>query len=227
MKVDTFKAFCLIAKTKKGKEIRNYYLKLEEVLHETLDEESKELREQLEENETKVSLLEMNNKEQEHKLNLLLAKTNKHILGESLYILHSTIEKENGDIIDLYKPGKTKNLNNRDKQHKISNFKGVLLQIKCVKADLLEKVIHFLLDKYRCTKTREWFTCSLITMKNTINYAKLVIESNINFEQKELIQLTNNFIETIKGDPTFITKIVKNKISQEKVEKVMKKIEEQ
>ena len=28
MKVDTFKAFCLIAKTQKGKEIRNYFIKI-------------------------------------------------------------------------------------------------------------------------------------------------------------------------------------------------------
>ena len=54
MKVDTFKAFCLIAKTKKGKEIRNYFLKLEEIFHETLDEESKELRQQLENKEIEI-----------------------------------------------------------------------------------------------------------------------------------------------------------------------------
>ena len=44
MTVNTFKMFCLKAGTKKADEIHKYYIKLEELLHETLDEESNELR---------------------------------------------------------------------------------------------------------------------------------------------------------------------------------------
>jgi hypothetical protein len=43
---------CLKANTSKANEIHEYYIKLEETLHEVIDEESNELRLQLEEKET-------------------------------------------------------------------------------------------------------------------------------------------------------------------------------
>ncbi len=48
MNIKTFKLFCLKAGTSKAKEIHEYYLKLEEILHETIGEESDELKLQLE-----------------------------------------------------------------------------------------------------------------------------------------------------------------------------------
>ncbi len=47
LSVNTFKKFCLKANTKKADEIHDYYIKLEEILQETMDEESSELRNQL------------------------------------------------------------------------------------------------------------------------------------------------------------------------------------
>jgi len=47
MNVDTFKRFCLKAGTKKADEIHKYYIKLEETLHEVIQEESDELKLQL------------------------------------------------------------------------------------------------------------------------------------------------------------------------------------
>jgi len=45
--VKTFKSFCLKAGTKKADEIHDYYLKMEEMLHEISNEESDELKLQL------------------------------------------------------------------------------------------------------------------------------------------------------------------------------------
>jgi phage anti-repressor protein len=45
--VDTFKKFCLKANTKKSDEIHNYYIKLEKILNETINEQTDELRIQL------------------------------------------------------------------------------------------------------------------------------------------------------------------------------------
>lgn len=42
MTIQTFKKFCLKARTDKADEIHEYYIKLEELLHETLEEESEE-----------------------------------------------------------------------------------------------------------------------------------------------------------------------------------------
>lgn len=45
--VNTFKKFCLKAGTKKADEIHDYYIKLETLIQETLNEETKELKDQL------------------------------------------------------------------------------------------------------------------------------------------------------------------------------------
>lgn len=54
LNVDTFKRFCLKACTKKADEIHDYYIKLEEMLHEVIQEESNELRLQLEQKDTEL-----------------------------------------------------------------------------------------------------------------------------------------------------------------------------
>ena len=47
MNITTFKKFCLKAGTKKADEIHDYFIKLEESLHEVLEEETTELKSQL------------------------------------------------------------------------------------------------------------------------------------------------------------------------------------
>lgn len=47
MTVNTFKKLCLKSNTKKADEIHDYFIKLEESLQETINEESNELRNQL------------------------------------------------------------------------------------------------------------------------------------------------------------------------------------
>lgn len=44
LNVKTFKLFCLLAETQKAKQIHNYFIKLEEILHEILEEEANELK---------------------------------------------------------------------------------------------------------------------------------------------------------------------------------------
>jgi len=68
--INTFKKFCLKADTKKADEIHNYYIKLEEVLHDTMNEETVELRNQLLIKDEKIKLNEI-----KYKLDL---KLNKH-----------------------------------------------------------------------------------------------------------------------------------------------------
>ena len=55
MTIRTFKKFCMKAKTKKADEIHDYYLKMEELLQETIEEETEELRNQLQINSFKKS----------------------------------------------------------------------------------------------------------------------------------------------------------------------------
>jgi hypothetical protein len=192
LNINCFKKLCLKACTHKADEIHDYYLKLEELLQDTMNEESKVLRLKLERKQNELQILEVQNKEKEDMINLLTRKTNKFELGESVYIFHSTI-----DDIDLYKVGRTKNANSRDAIHKTASYKGILLQIRCVDSVLLERVVHFLLDKYRCANRREWFNCKYSVIKNAIEYAKLLLESEIDFENMYLIENTEEFISSI------------------------------
>ena len=54
MNIITFKKFCLKANTKKADEIHDYFIKLEETLQEIINDESNELRIQLEEKDTEI-----------------------------------------------------------------------------------------------------------------------------------------------------------------------------
>uniref|UniRef100_A0A6C0E090 MSV199 domain-containing protein n=1 Tax=viral metagenome TaxID=1070528 RepID=A0A6C0E090_9ZZZZ len=58
LNVNTFKKFCLKAGTKKADEVHDYYIKLEELLQETINEETNELRKQLENKEKEKKDLE-------------------------------------------------------------------------------------------------------------------------------------------------------------------------
>jgi phage anti-repressor protein len=54
LNIDTFKKFCLKAGTKKADEVHEYYIQLEETLHEVIQEESNELKLQLENYKTEI-----------------------------------------------------------------------------------------------------------------------------------------------------------------------------
>ena len=69
LSIKTFKSFCLKAGTKKAYEIHDYYLKMEEMLQEIVQEESDELKLQLQQKQTEIELLEeKKRKEYEEKL---------------------------------------------------------------------------------------------------------------------------------------------------------------
>ena len=74
--ITTFKKFCLKADTKKADDIHNYYIKLEEVLHETMNEETEELKNQLLIKDEIIKNTEEKNKKNEihHNINLKLIK---------------------------------------------------------------------------------------------------------------------------------------------------------
>jgi hypothetical protein len=52
--VKSFKSFCLKAGTKKADEVHDYFMKLEEILHEVVQEENSELKKQLDANKIQL-----------------------------------------------------------------------------------------------------------------------------------------------------------------------------
>ena len=93
------------------------------------------------------------------------------------------------------KVGRTKNANDREYTHKTSSFKGILLQVPCVDSSLLERYIHFLLNKYRIANNREWFHITYKEMENAIYYAKNVMECNLDFKNNNIVSDSKQFIE--------------------------------
>jgi hypothetical protein len=69
MTIKSFKLFCIKAETEKANEIHEYYIKMEEILQEVLQEESTELKKQLEQTKLEITQIEdKKNKEMEGKL---------------------------------------------------------------------------------------------------------------------------------------------------------------
>jgi len=165
LNIKTFKKFCLKANTSKANEIHEYYIKLEETLHEVIDEESNELRLQL---EMKDEIIQKKDELIEQKDGLLekrdekikkLQRETQVVDGRNVCYLCTSDEKESEGI---YTVGKASNLKNRlDKYNanKLSNFKMVYY-ISCKSVplmDAIEKIILSKLNKYKIIASRDVF----------------------------------------------------------------------
>jgi hypothetical protein len=122
MNIRTFKLFCLLSETQKAKQIHNYFIKLEELLHEVLEEESLQLKLQLQEKdkillETKQTAEEEKNQLKKEKLK----EIEKAIISqfpvntECIYI--GTIDNTNEENETLMKFGHTNDLSVRVQYH--------------------------------------------------------------------------------------------------------------
>jgi len=175
LNIKTFKKMCLKANTSKANEIHEYYIKLEETLHELIDEESNELRLQLEQKEQELqekdvileeqdALLELHEEEnarQSNRIKLLeiktLKKTQRTEHGKNVvYIVtNKYILPERIFIV-----GKAIDLTNRlsvyskDAEYEVVYFR------ECNNAKqmgLIEETILYKLDRYRERASRDRF----------------------------------------------------------------------
>ena len=117
--INTFKKFCLKSGTKKADEVHDYFIKLEELLHETLDEESKELRNQLESVERKFGDLHEKHFKLEENHKRILYKRVKHTLkrGGCVYIIKDRNKEVTEDGTCDYVFGNCKNLQSREQTY--------------------------------------------------------------------------------------------------------------
>jgi len=116
--IKCFKSLCLKAQTKKANKIHEYYLKMEEMLHEIVGEETDELRLQLEQKDAVI-------KQKEDETNSILKQ---HYLENHqkflqiyndkkvVYIIFLKEHMENGEKKQILKIGKTENLTRRIKE---------------------------------------------------------------------------------------------------------------
>ena len=78
------------------------------------------------------------------------------------------------------KVGKTKDaVNKRIRGLQTGNVKDieVVLDFKTSNSDLLEKVVHYILDRYRCNSNREFFDCDIDYIKNVVTVLGYTIDT--------------------------------------------------
>lgn len=155
LKIDVFKMMCILSQTEKGKNIREYFVHLEDLLHELLDEESTELRQQLEDTENKLETTMVELKNSENNRNWLMNRRYYEAKAGDVVYLYKDCDKLDDS---LYKIGKSKGLSDRELCYSNFSKTGRMVLVKyCLNCDLTEKVLHHILDKYRVIRNREWF----------------------------------------------------------------------
>jgi phage anti-repressor protein len=119
LNTETFKKFCLKAGTKKADEIHDYYIKLEETLQELVQEESSELKMQLNIKDKELDKLET-------QVEKIRERTLMDYFGPNVQCVYYGIVDDVSDTNEkLIKFGNSNNLRNRVLQHKdtYTNFR--------------------------------------------------------------------------------------------------------
>ena len=177
MNINTFKKLCLKAGTKKADEIHDYYIGLEEMLQETLNEETNELRKQI---ESKDKIIELNEKQNKLERNQLLI--NKFNNKRCVYI---------AEIIE-------------NKYIKIGSTKDVDARIKNFRRDYKNPNIIFL-NVFECQNFREVEESILqdeLIRKNLYkgniagNFSKEIVELSVNITYKQINEIIENYINS-------------------------------
>ena len=207
--VNTFKKFCLKANTKKADEIHDYYIKLEELLQETIMEQTDELHIQLEQKKVSEEKLLNNQRELEDKLlqeqiDLIKAKksllkvqtkfTHRHKLEEKpcVYILENPDDK-----FAKYKIGMTKDINDRLKSDRtMIPLIKVRLIMYTEHYEIFEKIIKIKYADLLETQSHEWIFYNLNKLIDGFNEINKVCGFNgvleeelwkLNFEEPTML----------------------------------------
>lgn len=121
--IKCFKSFCLKAQTKKAAEIHEYYLKLEDILHQIVEEEADELRQQLEQKENIIAEIKETTQQEKNKLRkekqrAVEEATIKQFPLNTECIYFGTIDNTNNENEKLVKFGHTNELGQRIQDHR-------------------------------------------------------------------------------------------------------------
>jgi phage anti-repressor protein len=222
--VNTFKRLCMKAGTKKADEVHNYFIKLEEILHEVLKEESEELKKQLQIVENEKTNLQNEN--------IILVKTNekdKHTMlcqqydkKRLVYIMKLETLNDGSFIIKI---GETSDIKSRCQA--ISALFGIKVNVlelyPCDYNYEFEQFLHkqpvITKHKYKglVNKSKKSTETYLIPNMNIYNKIKQFIQRNVfNYNSKDTERLKyaalNNAMELFKDDKQKLEEII-NKIT--------------
>jgi phage anti-repressor protein len=213
LNIDTFKSLCMMIKTDKGKEIRKYYIKLENIYNKIIKEEIEEQKLLLEE-KNKELIRTQKQLEKVSKLNVKRWYDSEP--GDTIYAVKKTIKG-----INYIKPGKTISTRSRE-----SNYTDDMFYIKkCYNCDLAEKVLLHILDKYRVEQDKELFEISEELAIYTIDivcdfldkfiiYSEELPKSNIKENLNNSLELVKNLSNEIKQNIDTNLKITEKLINK-------------
>jgi hypothetical protein len=202
----TFMKFCMKSNTKVADEIHDYFIILEEITHEIVEEDTNELRQQLqikdsESNELRERLMDQHEHSENEKQTLLEQTLCESFPENTECIYYGSIEDTNFDNESLVKFGRTNYLSKRIKKHKkvFTNFK--LIKAYKVTNNLeIENIIKTILkNKIRkLTISGVNYTELLLYDSNTDSDIKqILIDNEYNLENYKLIIKKNEqLIET-------------------------------
>ena len=180
--IDCFKIFCLTASTNITPTIYKYYIKIEEAIMNYLEELNKNQIKQLEDKDKLIELQSEQLKEKDKKLeNIIHQKYEEIYKSEFIYVF--TTDKDN-----IYKCGKTKEPKKRKDQLQTGCVDDIieLFKYETSNNNILESIIHYILQNYRCHTKREHFRCN-------VNYIKLITT------------VSGIFLDTLKSSYEHIT----------------------
>jgi phage anti-repressor protein len=234
LKIKTFKLFCLKTNTSKANEIHEYFINLEETIHETIYEQNKEIKEELENNIKENKILKLNNQQliKDKKIdrqNILLKQ-----FGSSGALVYLIIVKTFEDGKYILKIGESRiGVQARFDEHKSKYEECLLIDCYIVKQSKnFESFIHnhpsIAPNKYKTLKNHENENeLFLIGDKLTIAIVKDVIEKNIKMYDEynpeievEKLKLEIEKIKLTKEYPQ------QNQINNELLEKLLNEIKE-
>jgi phage anti-repressor protein len=223
LNVDTFKSLCMLAKTDKGKQIRKYYVKLENIYNQLIKEEIEEKNQQLEEKEQLLI-------EQEKLINDLELKPetegfSSRISGE-IYCIRDTTKSGHIKIGIADKTiTRVGQLNVSSSTHSLKLY----TKFETFDRNLAEKLIHHSLHPFRIKNRKEWFyfrndhelAYAMNTIKKSLEYIKQFdIKNGVHFKESSLNLDVNT--ELIKPEITKELQVEQQSKMKEHVEKINK-----
>ena len=203
--ISAFKSFCLKAGTKKADEIHNYYMKLEELLQELIEQEGNELRLQLQQ---KDNLLQNHINTAQLQKELLREKT---ILEQFPYntqcVYYGIIDNTTSNNESLIKFGNSNFLRDRVEQHKrvFNNFRLV----NAFKVDNKIQIENAIKKNNTISEKRK-----SITINNT-TYTELIHRDAISFDQ--LDKLIKDIIISLEYSAENYKKLLKDNDKMNKI----------
>lgn len=188
MNIETFKTLCMLCGTHKSKEIRKYYLKLEEIVQDIVGEEATGLKLKLEQQSNRIEQqsnrieqmkTHVKNVDQTQKHNLLLQEFSK-----VCNIVYIVLVKQFTDRTYVIKIGESRSgLLHRYNEHKTNYPDCIILECFSVKRSKdFESFLHSQLKQHRYTqlpgheRERELF---LVGKELSLGYIKNLIDKHV------------------------------------------------